>query len=304
MSAVESLADVTTLTAAATTPLTSEGTVMGTLPYMAPEQLEGKEADARTDIFALGAVIYEMATGHRAFEGKSHASLISAIMEREPPPISTFHGMTPSTLDHAVRTSLAKDPEDRWQTARDLLIELKWIAEGASQSSTQVTPVRTRREMAAWAFAGVASLSAAGLAVTRLRTRSIQAFPMQFQILLPDKMTFEDSDFPVISPDGRQLVLAATVEGKKQLWMRSLDSQDIRRLAGSEGATLPFWSPDSRFVAFFADRKLKKLDVSTGAPEDVCEAGEGLGGIWNPAGVIVFSAATGRPLQSVSAARR
>ena len=295
----ESAAGATTL-AIETTPLTAEGGILGTLQYMAPEQLEGRDADARTDIFALGAVIYEMATGRRAFEGKSQASLISAIMEREPPPILTLPGMTPPALDYVVRLCLAKEPAERWQTAHDLLAALRWIAQGGATTQLHLAPGPTRREMVAWAFAGVASVTAAGLAAMRFRER-LNVYPMRFQILLPANLTFEDSDFPIVSPDGRRLVLAGTVEGKKQLWLRSLDSPTIRPLAGTDGATLPFWSPDSRFIAFFADRKLKKIDVSTGAPEDLCNTGEGLGGIWNREGAIVFSAASGR-LQRVPSA--
>src|SRR5882724_3041184 len=144
-----------------TTPLTGEGTILGTLQYMAPEQLEGAEADARTDIFALGAVIYEMATGRKAFEGKSQASLISAILEREPPPISTIQTMAPLALDHVVRTCLAKEPDARWQTAHDVLLELKWIAEAGSQAGI-LRPAggrRKTRELLSWALAVVASLA-------------------------------------------------------------------------------------------------------------------------------------------------
>ncbi|HUJ22100.1 MAG TPA: protein kinase [Bryobacteraceae bacterium] len=294
----EAASGETTLPIAA--PLTAEGAILGTLEYMAPEQLEVKEADARTDIFALGAVIYEMATGRRAFEGKSQASLISAIMDREPPPISALQTMTPPALDHVVRTCLAKDPEQRWQTAHDLLVELQWIAGGGSQAAP-AAPRRTRREMAAWGLAGVASAAAAVLAAMRWRERPSRADLMQFQIVLPARMTFEDSDFPVISPNGRQLVLAGTVEGNKRLWLRSLDSPATRPLAGTDGGTLPFWSPDARFIGFFAGRKLRKLDTSTGVIEDLCETGEGLGGIWSRDGVVVFSGGPGKPLQRVPA---
>src|SRR5882724_3558895 len=144
-----------------TTPLTGEGTILGTLQYMAPEQLEGAEADARTDIFALGTLIYEMATGRKAFEGKSQASVIAAILEREPPPISTIQTMAPLALDHVVRTCLAKEPDARWQTAHDVLLELKWIAEAGSQAGI-LRPAggrRKTRELLSWALAVVASLA-------------------------------------------------------------------------------------------------------------------------------------------------
>src|SRR5579863_3772970 len=164
--AAEAVAGMTALPTE-TAPLTSEGTILGTLQYMAPEQLEGKEADARTDIFALGAVIYEMATGRKAFEGKSHASLISAIMTSEPPPISTLQRMTPSALDHAVRSCLAKDPDARWHTASDVLIELQWIASGTSRAAFPVVPHRRARERLGWILAGflLAALIAVGVMV-------------------------------------------------------------------------------------------------------------------------------------------
>jgi len=283
-------------------PLTGEGTILGTLQYMAPEQLEGKEADARTDIFALGAVIYEMATGTRAFEGKSHASLVSAIMTAEPPPISTLRTMSPLALDHVVRTCLAKDPDARWQTAHDVLVELQWIAESSVAASA--APRRTRREVVAWTCAGVASLAAAGIGAMRLREQRGEAAPMYFEIPAPPKMRFfveEYGHFAAVSPDGRQLVWVGLAEGKQLLWLRSLDSPEIRSLPGTDNARLPFWSPDSRFVGFFAGGRLKKINTAEGTLQDLCEASIGLGGAWNRDGLIVFATTYGQPLHRISA---
>jgi serine/threonine protein kinase len=176
-----------------TTPLTGEGTILGTLQYMAPEQLEGKEADARTDIFALGAVIFEMATGRKAFEGKSQASLISAIMTAEPQPISTMQNMAPPALDHVVRTCVAKDPDARWQTAHDVLVELKWLGEG-SQTGVPVplAPRRSkRRELISWLLLVTVSLVALSLAFIHFRQRPVEGHAVRFQIPLPDKMTMD-----------------------------------------------------------------------------------------------------------------
>src|ERR1041385_2301571 len=191
------------------TALTGEGTILGTLQYMSPEQLEGKAADTRTDIFALGAVIYEMATGRKAFAGQSHASLIAAIMSAEPPPISTVQNLTPPALDHVVRTCLAKDPNARWQTAHDVLLQLKWIADADGQGATARPggARRRNREILAWALVAAASLFAVTLFLIHLRQQPGEAHAIRFQVPLPDKMRFEWYDFPVISPNGQRIVL-------------------------------------------------------------------------------------------------
>jgi eukaryotic-like serine/threonine-protein kinase len=168
--AIEPTSSSTSLTASPTrTHLTQEGTILGTFQYMAPEQLEGKEADRRTDIFALGAVLYEMATAKNAFPGSTQASLISAIMQNDPPPISSVSPMVPAAFDRVVRTCLAKDPEDRWQSAHDVAVELKWIAEGSQAGLPPVIARRKRREHLAWTGLAIAALAAAALAVAYLR---------------------------------------------------------------------------------------------------------------------------------------
>jgi serine/threonine protein kinase len=267
--------------------LTAPGTILGTLQYMAPEQLEGREADARTDIFAFGAVVYEMLTGKRAFEGTSQASLIGAIMTCDPTPIATRQPRTPSALDRAVTACLAKDPEDRWQTARDLLRELKWIsAEGPRGSDAAARQPQRRWAYGAWLVAAVALITAIASSLFALRRAAPDAPMTRLDVNTPpttDPMSF------ALSPDGRQLVFAATSSGVEKLWLRPLDQADAQPLAGTEGASFPFWRPDSRAVGFFADGKLKRLDLGGGGLLVLADAPFPLGGTWNRDNVIVFS---------------
>jgi len=289
-----------------TTPLTGEGTILGTLQYMAPEQLEGQEADARTDIFALGELIYEMTTGRKAFAGKSQASLISAIMTAEPPPVSTLQTMAPPALDHVVRACLAKEPDARWQTAHDVLVELKWLAEAGSRAGTSgpAAARRKSREIFAWTLVAalVLMLVAGTLATVFLREKPADVHPARFLVAPPDKVTLSWNDTPVVSPDGRRFVFSGTnADGTRRLWIRSLESPVIRPLAGTEEPAAPFWSPDSRFVAFFSKRKLKKIDTSGGPPQILCDGPEfPAGGTWSTDGVILFTT-FGRTLVRVPA---
>ncbi|HEV8608686.1 MAG TPA: protein kinase [Thermoanaerobaculia bacterium] len=302
-------ASLTALPTQAGTDLTAEGTILGTFQYMAPEQLEGKEADARTDIFAFGAVLYEMATGRKAFSGKSQASLISSIMGVEPPPVSTVAPMTPPAFDRVVRTCLAKDPEDRWQTAHDVMLELKWVAEGGSAAGLPAPVVARRRsrERLAWIVAGILAASTVALGILELR-RPRSAFPVvRSNVLPPGKTAFSfvsGGAGPVkISPDGRQLAFVASESGgKRQLWIRPLDSLVARPLPATEGATYPFWSPDGRFVGFFADGKLKRMEVSGGPALTLCDAPDPRGGSWNRDGIILFEPQFREPLYRVTAA--
>jgi Tol biopolymer transport system component len=280
--------------------LTQEGTILGTFQYMAPEQLEGKEADARTDIFAFGAVLYEMATGRKAFSGRTQASLIAAIIERVPPPISTISPMAPPAFDRVVKTCLEKDPEDRWQSAGDVAKELKWVAEG----SQAALPVARRRDRWAWGAIAVAALAAAVVVGLLAKRRSEPARAFLASILPPENTRFEFRGSPmVLSPDGRQVAFVAQPpEGVRQLWVRPFDALTTRPLAGTEGAIKPFWSPDSRFLGFFAGGKLKKVGVSGGSPQTLCDAPSGRGGTWNRDGVILFVPASGEPVYRVAAA--
>jgi Tol biopolymer transport system component len=284
-------------------PVTREGTVIGTFQYMSPEQVEGREADSRSDIFALGAVLYEMATGKRAFEGKSQISIASAILEKEPEPISRVQPMTPPALEHVVKTCLAKDPEERFQTAHDVKLELKWISESGSQAAALPVVSRRRlRERTAWALVALAGILAAGFAATWFR-RAVEEPPV-LRLTLPGPPKADlnvGGGMLAISPDGHYVVFPATAQGKTLLWLRSLDSTEARSLEGTEGASYPFWSPDSRFIGFFAQSKLKKVDVSGSPPQVICDVTDTRGGTWNREGVILFAPDFNSGLMRVSA---
>jgi serine/threonine protein kinase/Tol biopolymer transport system component len=283
-------------------PLTSRGTILGTFQYMAPEQLEGSEADARSDIFAFGCVLYEMATGSKAFSGKSQASLIGAIMHSEPPPISLLQPMTPPALDRVVKTCLAKDADERFQTAHDVRLQLQWITEGGSAAGLLPPPVARRksRERFAWAVAG-AAMAAAALSVGYLRRAPEKPRAVRFEIATPEGVSI--IDFPRVSPDGRALAFNATdSSGRSRLWLRPFNALAAQPLAGTEGTTRPFWSPDSRFLGFFADGKLKKIEVTGGPPQKICDAASGADGSWSSEGVILFDGRPQDPIYRVAAA--
>jgi eukaryotic-like serine/threonine-protein kinase len=284
-------------------PLTERGTVLGTFQYMAPEQLEGGEADGRSDIFAFGAVLYEMATGRKAFTGKSQASLIGSILRDDPPSISEAAPMIPPALNRVVKTCLAKDPEDRFQTAHDAKLQLEWIAEGGSQAGVPAPLVarRKNREKLAWVVAAVAIL-AAGIATWGYLRRAPKPLRLvRFEIPIPPEIT--NVDAPKISPDGKMLAFnAVDKEGKTRIWIRPLNALTAQPLAGTEGTRRPFWSPDSRFLAFMADGKLKKIDVTGGPPTKICDAATGVDGSWSPEGVILLDGTATDPILRVSAA--
>jgi serine/threonine protein kinase len=280
--------------------LTQEGTILGTFQYMAPEQLEGKEADARTDIFALGAMLYETATGRKAFSGTTQASLIGAILHTEPPAVSAVQPMTPPALDRVVKTCLAKDPEERWQSAADIRRELRWIAEGSSAGSPTPSPRRRRnRERISWGLTAAALILAAA---TVLRYGHGSARPpetMRFSVVLPELSAVRAA---ALSPDGKKVVLVARdSSGKNLLWIRPLDSLAAQPLPGTEGPSFPFWSPDGNFIGFFADGKLKKIATSGGPAQALCNAPINRGGTWSREGVILFAPVVDGPLFKVSA---
>jgi len=272
-------------------PITQRGTIVGTYQYMSPEQVEGREADSRSDIFALGAVLYEMTTGKRAFTGKSMLSIASAILEKDPEPISSIQPLTPPALEHVTRTCLAKDPNDRFQTAHDVMLQLRWIKEGGSQAgiAAPIAVRRRHREWMAWAIA--AALSVLMLAIGWLLHRPETVPVVRSFIVLPPKFQLDAFNTAlVLSPDGRKVVLAGTgQDGKAELYLRSLDALAAQPLPGTEGATYPFWSPDGESIGFFASSKLKKVAVSNGAVQTICDAPEGRGGTWNKDGVIVLA---------------
>jgi len=272
--------------------LTQEGTILGTFQYMAPEQLEGKDADARTDIFALGATLYEMATGKKAFTGSTQASLISAILRDDPAPISQVQPMSPPALDRVVKTCLSKDPEDRWQSAGDVARQLKWIAEGSQAGAPAAAAPAARRiasRAAGWLLAALAGAGLAALLLLAGRSRSAAPGSIHAYLLPPEKTAFRltgDDGAPIaLSPDGRRAVFGA---GGK-LWVQSLETGASLALPSSSGGKFPFWSHDSRSIGFFANGKLKTTEASGGPVQDVCEAPNPRGGAWNAEGVIVFA---------------
>jgi eukaryotic-like serine/threonine-protein kinase len=301
------VSSVTISAFAASSPVTEEGTIFGTFQYMSPEQIEGRELDGRSDIFSFGAVLYEMITGKRAFEGKSQLSVASAIIEKEPAAISDTKPLTPPALDHAVRRCLAKDPEDRWQTARDLAVELKWLATPSSEASR---PVVGSTKPNRWLPLAVAALAL--VAVSVLVLKSMRPYPsdravLRASILPPEKAQFasieaDEGGVPAVSPNGRYLVVPVHEgDGKVRLWLRTLRSGEGRILSGTEGSGHAFWSPDSRSIAFFAGNKLRRIDIDSSAPYTLCDAALGRGGTWNSAGIILFAPALNTPLYRVQA---
>jgi Tol biopolymer transport system component/predicted Ser/Thr protein kinase len=295
--------------------LTAEGTILGTLQYMAPEQLEGREADARTDIFAFGTVLYEMATGRKAFSGKSQASLISSIMGADPVPIGTVSPMTPPAFDRVVRTCLAKEADDRWQTARDVALQLQGIQQDRSAA---IAPVAARRPRLPAAAVGLA-LAVVSLVIGVLVGRTVRPrtsgspIPLVRSSVLPPPGTqfrfFDANTGLAVSPDGRRIAFTARdADDRSLLWVRDLDSLEAYAIPGTEEASFPFWSPDSRRLGFFSYGTLKVVEASPSAPPPTSLAPvlEARGGSWAPDGTIVFSPGGlsggphGRPLLKVS----
>jgi eukaryotic-like serine/threonine-protein kinase len=285
-------------------PLTVQGTVVGTFQYMSPEQVEGKEADARSDIFALGAVLYEMASGKRAFTGKSQASIVAAILASEPQPISSVQPMSPPALDRVVRTCMAKDPDERWQTAHDVRLQLEWIAEAGSQAGVPAPVVARRRtsRRLAWAVAAIAAATAIVFAVGFVLRAPVPGHPLRVSILPPEQHSFDPLSI-ALSPDGTKLAFVATLSGAApQLWVRPLDSTAAQPLAGTDNAVFPFWSPDSRSLGFFAQGKLMIIDASGGAVQTLADAPQPRGGAWGADGIILYTPNPTSPLLRIPAA--
>ncbi|MDP9146588.1 MAG: serine/threonine-protein kinase [Acidobacteriota bacterium] len=269
-------------------PVTQEGTIIGTFQYMSPEQIQGLELDARSDIFSFGAVLYEMLTGQRAFEGKSQLSVASAILEKDPPPITSLKPLTPANLDHTVKRCLAKDPDDRWQNARDLGNELKWNAESSSSQTARILPLPSTSKITP----ALPWLIATALALTLLASviwwRNAK---------LPEQTTYFSAPLPfpardiAVAPNAHTIAVIGYREStrKNMLWIYELGSPDAAPLPETEGATYPFWSADGRSLGFFADGKLKKLEVAGGPVQTLADAPSGRGGAWNKDGVIIFA---------------
>jgi Tol biopolymer transport system component len=291
-----------------TPPITQQGSILGTFQYMAPEQLEGQEADARTDIFAFGAVAYEMITGKKAFDGKSQASLIGAIMGVNPPLIASLQPLAPPLLDHVVTRCLAKDPDARWQSASDLMRDLKWIAAGSPGQVPAPLIARMHRERLAWALFGLACLATATLGgVVWFRRPPVDGQAYRTSVLAPqDTSVTNVSGVPAgrfaLSPDGRFLAFSARgVDNRALLWVRRMDALVAQPLLGTDNAAYPFWSPDSKSIAFFADGKLKRIGASGGPVLTVSETAADAPGAWNRDNTIVFTPWANAPLHRISA---
>lgn len=280
-------------------PLTEEGTVVGTFQYMSPEQVEGKDLDNRSDIFSLGAVLYEMLTGQRAFQGKSQLTVASAILEKEPAPVSSIKPMTPPALDHAIRRCLSKEPEGRWQSAADLAGELQWIATSSSSNGALAGPAHQRnyaRKRFAWgaivATLLVVTAILAAVAWSLFRDRS-QASVVRAYLPAPEGAAFDfvgdSAGPPVISPDGTRIALCARINETSSVWVQSLDSGTARKLDGTEKASDPFWSHDGMFIGFFADSKLKKIPSAGGAATVLADAPNPRGGSWSRDNLILYA---------------
>jgi Tol biopolymer transport system component len=265
--------------------LAAEDILVGTLPYMAPEQISGGRIDDRTDIFAFGGLLYELATSQRAFEGDDRGDLIVKILDRNPPALSERVALVPPAFERVVKKCLAKDPDERWQSARDLLDELKWI--DAMRTSAAFAPAAPGRRSRMFTLGAAAVTIAALAAVGAYFARPASEPPLVKLALLPPAGA-QFANYAV-SPDGTRVVFAAAINRTTQLWTRSLDAIAAHPLAGTTDPHDPFWSPDSQSVAFFADGKLKKIAASGGSVQTICDAPDGRGGSWGNSGFIVFA---------------
>jgi serine/threonine protein kinase len=270
--------------------LTEEGSIVGTLQYMSPEQLQGKATDARSDIFSFGCVLYEILTGKRAFRGDNQATLVAAIMDREPEPIAINQPM----LEPIIKKCLAKDPDDRWQSASDLKSQLEWVLEGGSNAGMPSPVVEHRRRSAhlGWILAGAFAALLTAFAIFHYRVAPAPAVAVRFEIPPPEGTSWGPLDFPVISPDGSRIVFGATKrDGSRNLWMRPMDSVNVQPIPGTEGIIngLSTWSPDGRSIAYVADGSLRRLEMSGGSPQILTSVPAGLVPAWSSAGIILFT---------------
>jgi len=297
---------MTTSGPSADQPLTAQGTIVGTFQYMSPEQTEGRDADARSDIFALGAVLYEMATGKRAFTGKTQASLVAAILASDPPPISTIQPMSPPALEQVIKSCLAKDPEDRFQTVHDLKLQLKWIAEASSSQLAAPAQIRARRVvqkrtlLIAAAAGWILALAAFAIFLSS-RTQLEQARrPVTASWLPPGDTQFASvvDGAMTLSPDGAKLAFLTGEPSDSKLWVRDVNSGALNHIE-VERPTFPFWSPDGKYLGFFSAGKMKKVALAGGPIQVLCDAPEGRGASWSPRGLIIFTPNIREPLYKV-----
>ena len=286
--------------------MTAEGTILGTLHYMAPEQLEGKPADVRTDIFALGALLYEMATGTQAFGGASAAAVASEILRAEPRPLLALRPDCPPALERLVLVCLAKDAGERWQSAHDVKLQLQALPEAPPKPGAAETTTRHRRFLP-WATAAAATAVAVAALLRPTPPPAGTARAIRFSVAPPEGTAFagwtEATTF-ALSPDGSTLAFVATGAKGRQLYLRPLSSLEATPLEGTEGALSAFWSPDGKSLGFFADRKLKRLDFGSGSPVPICDVrpGAGITGTWGRDGQILFASVEGEAVYRISTA--
>jgi len=295
---------------AAVSPLTQKGSVVGTFQYMAPEVLQGTEADARSDLFSFGCVLYEMITGRRAFDGKSQLSVFTSILEKDPEPITASQPLAPPMLDRVVRACLAKDPVDRIQSAHDVAMDLRWVTEStrtdsASADSAKSSP-QFNRSWAAWAAAILLVVIAlGGFGGYHWAKFSEQTVSLHAEIPPPEKFSLDTTGdaggMPVLSPQGDRIAFVAHSGETKVLWVRSLNSDKAQQLDGTAGAAHPFWSPDGRYIGFFASGKVMKIAATGGPLATVADAPNSRGGSWSDRDVIVFAPDFAGSLTKVSA---
>ena len=291
--------------ASAASPITQKGSVVGTFQYIAPEVLQGAEADARSDLFSFGCVLYEMVTGRRAFEGKSQLSIFSAILEKEPEPIATKQAVAPPMLDLVVRGCLVKDPAERTQSAHDVAMELRWIATLREAPPETDAPAASRNRLF-WLVA-IAAAIIVGVVAGFFLHHGAPAAPSVRAVLNPPadtrfRLTTDLAGPPVLSPDGAYVAFTAIdKDGKTNLWVRRMNAGDPRILPDTNDAIFPFWSPDGHSLGFFADGKLRTIDLNGTAAQTLCDAQLGRGGAWSPSGVIVFAPSPISPLLKINA---
>ena len=285
--------------------LTQEGTILGTFQYMAPEQLEGGKADARTDIFAFGAVLYEMLTGKPAFDAASNMSLIAAIVAGQPQPISRIQPHVPPAIERVITKCLAKDPDDRWQTAKDVADELRWITTAGPNAGLRIGNRYARYfRNAAFAAGWIVAAIAIGAALW-LNSGDDTMRTMSAELTAPRDRDYTDVAFgaPAVSPDGTRVAfLAGAGSALEGIWVRDLTRGPAKLLEGTGGATYPFWSPDGRTIGFFSERKLRAISAEGGPVRIICDARDGRGGSWGTHGVIIFTPELGQPIHRVAAA--
>jgi serine/threonine protein kinase len=298
--------NLASLTSAASL-LTQKGSIVGTFQYMAPELLQGAEADARSDLFSFGCVLYEMITGRRAFEGKSQLSVFTAILEKDPEPITATQPLFPRLLDRVVRACLAKDPAGRFQSAHDVALDLQWLAESTQIDSASAKPFQHFNKSWIAGLAGLllALVAVAGFAGYRWANSSEQTVSLHAEIPAPDKFSIDTTGdtggMPVLSPQGEKIAFVAHSGESKLLWVRSLSSDAAQQLQGTAGASHPFWSPDGSYIGFFAGGKLMKIPAMGGPVAALADAPNARGGTWSANNVIVFAADFQGALMQVNA---